>query len=269
MDLTISLWERKVLTNKVLWWLVPIVCFLTLVIFDFYCPGRISNNAVLYKPDHPQIKCELSGEEVRSLNRAWIGVRRLPVSVPSTPPEYILYDRDHKILLWRSTRMACNEEDVVFNLDGDSCRVLDQVIIRLETAVADRFGVIMPWEEVKSYFAMYCRAEIIDFETGKSFMVQRRGGRYHADCQPLTRQDTAIMKEIFGRWSWERRAAIVVVGGRRIAASMSGMPHGAGQIKDNDFDGHFCVHFWGSRVHTSGRVDPEHQRQVLKAAGKI
>ena len=52
------------------------------------------------------------------------------------------------------------------------------------------------------------------------------------------------MKEIYGEWSWERRAIIVVVGGRRIAASMAGMPHGAGLIKDNDFPGHFCVHFW-------------------------
>lgn len=234
----------------------------------FYNPGKILGDAVLLKTTYKQLPCQMTDEEARQLTRSWFWARRLPIAVPAGAPDYILKTGKNLIRIWRAARVACDQKEVVFNLPQPSCSVLDQIIIRLETMLADRFGVLMPWDEVKSYFAMYCRAEIIDLETGKSFQVQRRGGRYHADCQPLTRNDTRIMNEIYGRWSWDRRAIIVVVGGRRIAASMAGMPHGAGAIKDNDFNGHFCVHFWGSKVHTSGKVDPEHQKRVLEAAGR-
>ena len=53
------------------------------------------------------------------------------------------------------------------------------------------------------------------------------------------------MKTIYqGKWSWQRKAIIVELeDGRRLAASMHGMPHGAGAIRGNNFNGHFCVHF--------------------------
>ncbi|MGI6513378.1 MAG: hypothetical protein GX052_10025 [Syntrophomonadaceae bacterium] len=247
---------------------IVIVIMWFVVRLPFYYTGRIGDDAILMKTDHMQFPCPLTAGEERALTRSWYWARRLPVAVPVTPPDYILKTGDRSIRIWRAARVACDEKEVLFNLPPGSCILLDDVIIRLETMLADRFGELMPWDEVKAYFAMYCRAEIIDLETGKSFRVQRRGGRYHADCQPLTRDDTRVMKEIYGEWSWERRAIIVVVGGRRIAASMAGMPHGAGLIKDNDFPGHFCVHFWGSKVHATGKVDPEHQRRVLEAAGK-
>jgi len=233
----------------------------------FYYPGRIQD-AALVKTANIQITCSLTDREERELTRSWYWARRLPIAVPDSAPDYILKTSGRSIRIWRGARVACDEKEVLFNLTPGSCRVLDDVIIRLETMLADRFGELMHWDEAKLYFAMYCRAEVIDVETGKSFRVQRRGGTYHADCQPLTREDTRVMKEIYGEWSWKRRAIIVVVGGKRIAASMAGMPHGAGQIKDNDFPGHFCIHFFGSRVHASGKVDPEHQKRVLEAAGK-
>jgi hypothetical protein len=86
--------------------------------------------------------------------------------------------------------------------------------------------------------------------------------------QPLTAFDTAVMREIYGgRWSWARRPVLVEVGGHRLAASMNGMPHGAGSIGGNDFPGHFCIHFLLSEVHRSGRVDPQHLLAILAAAG--
>ena len=72
---------------------------------------------------------------------------------------------------------------------------------------------------------------VIDVETGKSFDVQRRAGSHHADVQPLTRKDTKVMKEIYhGHWSWRRRALLILAENRLLAASMHGMPHGAGCI---------------------------------------
>ncbi len=245
--------------------------FLIIIIISkllFYYPV-LGDNVEIIKTGHEKMPYRLSDKETRKLKYSWLFARRLPVAVPTVPPEYILEVGQNSIRIWRIARVACDKHEVVFNLPKNFCRVLDSVIIHLENMLAERFGEIMHWDEVKCYFAMYCRAKIIDVKTAKSFEVQRRGGSYHADCQPLTRNDTRIMKEIYGEWSWDRRAVIVVVGGKRIAASMSGMPHGAGLIKDNDFNGHFCVHFWGSKVHASRRVDPEHQNRVLEAAGKI
>lgn len=107
-------------------------------------------------------------------------------------------------------------------------------------------------------------------ETGLSFNVQRRAGNKHADVQPLTKEDTAIMKQIYnGTWSWQRKAIAVQTEDQLLAASMHGMPHGGDGIPDNNFPGHFCIHFLGSATHGSGNVDPEHQLMVYKAAGQL
>ncbi|NLW47601.1 MAG: LysM peptidoglycan-binding domain-containing protein [Firmicutes bacterium] len=111
-------------------------------------------------------------------------------------------------------------------------------------------------------------ARIIDVETGKSFQAKRLYGYYHADIEPLTKEDTRIMKEIYGgKWSWERRAVVVQVRKLFIAASINGMPHGGQSITDNDFNGQFCAHFLGSRVHQTGRIDLDHQAMIKHAYG--
>ena len=131
------------------------------------------------------------------------------------------------------------------------------------------YGALLVWEEVDKIFPMYATARITDIYTGASFNVQRREGSSHVDAQPLTAEDTAIMKKIYGgRWSWERKGIIVEVQGFRIAASMHGMPHGSGKIADNNFPGHFCIHFLGSLIHGGG-MDTQHHREILKAAGKL
>lgn len=128
-------------------------------------------------------------------------------------------------------------------------------------------GELLPWDQADRIFTS--RATVVDVKTGLSFRVQRRGGHNHADAEPLTPEDTAVMLMIYGgRWSWERRAVVVLVGGWAIAASMNGMPHGGQTITDNRFDGHFCIHFYGSRTHGTEQVDPEHQAMVMVAAGR-
>lgn len=134
---------------------------------------------------------------------------------------------------------------------------------------ADLYGEPLPWKEVNKLFPRYAAANVIDVETGKSFEVERRGGTYHADIQPVSAQDTAVLKEIYqGEWSWKRRAVVLEIGRRRIAASINGMPHGQGKIKGNNFPGHFCIHFLQSRVHASSKVDKAHQMMIWKAAGQ-
>lgn len=131
-------------------------------------------------------------------------------------------------------------------------------------------GEFLTWEEVDQIFYRYANATVIDVDTGLSFRVQRRGGTYHADVQPLTAKDTAIMHVIYdGQWSWKRKAIVLEVADRRIAASMNGMPHGSGAIRGNNFNGHFCIHFRDSKVHQSGKENLAHQMMIWKAAGRF
>lgn len=133
------------------------------------------------------------------------------------------------------------------------------------------YGELIPWEEADQLFPKFERARIVDVDTRLAFWVQRRAGSDHADVQPLTKQDTEIMKTIYqGKWSWQRKAIIVELeSGRRLAASMHGMPHGAGAIQGNNFNGHFCVHFSGSTTHGSKKPNTAHQIMVWKAADQF
>lgn len=123
------------------------------------------------------------------------------------------------------------------------------------------------WKIVDQVFARGDVATVTDVSTGITFRVIRSGGTNHADCQPLTAADTAKMKQAYGRsWSWNRRAIIVSIDGHRFAASQNGMPHGNQTIYNNNFPGHFCMHFLNSRTHETNWVDTAHQAAVSQAA---
>ncbi|MGI6668448.1 MAG: peptidoglycan-binding domain-containing protein [Acetivibrionales bacterium] len=133
-------------------------------------------------------------------------------------------------------------------------------------------------------------ATVYDIKTGKTFKIKRTYGTNHADCETLTKEDTAIMKAIYnGTWSWERRPVIVIVDDVKIAACMTGYPHagvdkyaanktvnsrsgGYGRgtnldaVKGNNMDGVFDIHFLGSKNHYNNKIDPKHQALVKEAA---
>lgn len=129
-------------------------------------------------------------------------------------------------------------------------------------------GEYLGWfDKVQGIFKKNAVAVVTDIMTGKSFSIKRLYGTNHADVEPLTKEDTAIMKSIYGSWSWDRRAVLVSIDGKIIAGSMNGMPHGEEQIKDNNFKGQFCIHFKGSKTHKGNKVDATHQAAVKQAAG--
>jgi LysM repeat protein len=134
----------------------------------------------------------------------------------------------------------------------------------------DTYGELIEWKYINDMFPMGSNVTLQDFETGRKFRIHHLFGQNHADCEPLTADDSAIMKDIFGgEWSWDRRAAIIWLDGQPVACSMAGMPHGTSQdIYGNDFDGHFCIHFLHSRTHGTEVIDPDHQAAVRQAAGQ-
>ncbi|WP_461613288.1 hypothetical protein [Clostridium sp. Marseille-QA1073] len=145
------------------------------------------------------------------------------------------------------------------------------------------------WGEAQYLYPIGSVAEIEDIYTGKTFKMKRTFGTNHADVEALTSNDTEVIKSIWGGFSWERRPIVVKINGRRIAASMAGMPHagndaypalsqapdlsdgyGTGQnldvVKDNNMDGVCDIHFLNSTRHKDGSVeavsDPEHQKNI-------
>lgn len=171
-------------------------------------------------------------------------------------------------------RYLIDKDNLIYDSTGQIVqpgKKLQELLTALEQKLRDRslYGEMIAWSEADKIFPRFARAQVQDFDSRLAFWVQRRAGRAHADVQPLTAEDTAIMKQIYGgKWSWKRRAILVKIKGRKLAASMNGMPHGAGSISGNNFPGHFCIHFYNSKTH-SGRVNLEHQIMVWKAAGKF
>lgn len=106
--------------------------------------------------------------------------------------------------------------------------------------------------------------------SGSSFRLRFYSLGRHADSEPLTAQDTAIMKAAWGgKFSWDEKPVYVLLpSGTWVLASMHCMPHLSGSIKDNDFDGHLCVHFPRTMEETA-KLDPKngvrHQKDIRKA----
>lgn len=150
------------------------------------------------------------------------------------------------------------------------------------------------WSQANLAFPRYSTATVRDVETGAEFRIKRTFGSNHADVEPLTKEDTMAIYRIWGGFSWDRRAVVIIVDGTYevLAASMNGMPHagldrypvltqvqnrsggfGAGlnfdMVKGNGMDGHLCLHFDGSHTHGSGQVSGSHQEMVQVAARYI
>lgn len=153
------------------------------------------------------------------------------------------------------------------------------------------YGELLDWfKEVQYIIPIGKDFKVTDVKTQKTFNLRRTYGVNHADVEALTSKDTKTIKEIWGEFSWVRRAVIVEVDGKRIAASLVAMPHagndkeprgvhttwrsenyGAGKnldaVKENDMDGHMDLHFFNSKGHANPVLNADHQRAVMVAAG--
>ncbi len=141
----------------------------------------------------------------------------------------------------------------------------------ISITLAQRAGVTgeveySSWDKIKGVFSKGTYATVVDVKTGITYKTYRFGGWYHADCVPASKADTAKMKKMYGgSWSWNRRAIWVVVGGHVYAASQNGMPHLPDVNKEDDFPGHYCIHFKGCMVHETSAPCPRHQACVVAA----
>jgi len=134
------------------------------------------------------------------------------------------------------------------------------------TLVTERLDWFADGEDT---FPRNATIQVKDCETGLVFKAKVLYGSNHLDAEPLTAADTDILLDINGgaSFSYRRRAVLVQYNGHVYAASIYCEPHGDQTITDNNFEGQFCLHFYGSKTHGSDRVDEDHKKceeQALK-----
>ncbi len=156
-----------------------------------------------------------------------------------------------------------------------------------QASAADSEILLLGWfDTVSDVFARGDAAYVTDLATGIRVEIARTGGTNHADCEAIDSTQTASLLQIAGgSWNWDRRPILVEVDGLRIAASMTLRPHagrddkpaltrvtnrsggfGTGTnydtIKDNSMEGHFDIHFYGSKTHVNNSKDVKHQAAI-------
>lgn len=105
---------------------------------------------------------------------------------------------------------------------------------------------LMQWyADIKAYLQRNPYFTVYEPVSGKQWNMKLYSAGHHADSEPVTAQDSATMYEVWGgEWSWDEKPVYVrLANGTWVIASMPNMPHLSGGIKDNNFDGHTCVHF--------------------------
>ena len=144
----------------------------------------------------------------------------------------------------------------------------EQIGIAATQIRRDRYGPkLLEWSYVRTILPRNTPVMITDVRTGITYWVNSFSHGSHADVFPVSPEDTAIIHSTFNnRWTWNTRPIWVHIDGRKIAASINGMPHGGGVNRDNNMNGHLCIHFRGSRTHSgSAAHERDHQNSVTEA----
>lgn len=204
-------------------------------------------------PGPPSESLPPSGSGVRPFE---VRAVRVMAELAGGRSETVEYDPQVIVLRWR---------DRALDPTLAAVRLLERYRGKLLALVQ---GEIVTWEVVDRLFPRNSSVTVVDAATGAEFELFRLGGSQHADVEPLSGDDAQVLRALYGgEYSWNRRAVLLVVGERRIAASINAMPHGRFRITENEFWGHHCLHALFSRIHKNERVDPRHLLMILAAAG--
>jgi opacity protein-like surface antigen len=154
----------------------------------------------------------------------------------------------------------------------------------------DFFKVNIPvWEEADNLIPVFSRFRVVDLKTKKTWEMMRTSGKYHADVETISKEDTKTMLSVFPKdVSFEEatyRPVIVEISGKKYGAALMGYPH-AGSLETkfkektnkrsggfgygtnwdynryNGTTGHFCLHFRGSIRHTDKESDEKAQKAI-------
>ena len=117
----------------------------------------------------------------------------------------------------------------------------------------------------------YCT--VYDPATGYSWTLRIMTKDAHMDAEPATADDTAIMNKAFGgQVTWTAKPVwVTFADGKTYIGSTHNVPHTPYHLKDNNFDGHLCVHFPISmeKAQEIGPYATSHQETINEAWDKL
>lgn len=123
------------------------------------------------------------------------------------------------------------------------------------------------YDKIKAIARSYPYATVYDFATGISWQIHIFSIGAHADYEPVTANDTAKMLKVFGGNTWNPRAVWVVFSnGSVYIGSTHSMPHDVQHNRNNNFEGHSCLHFprTQEQVTSIGSYATKHQEIIDK-----
>ena len=121
------------------------------------------------------------------------------------------------------------------------------------------------YDKIKAVARKYPYVTLYDFASGISWQGHIISLGAHADYEPVTANDTAKMVKAFGGNTWTPKAVWVVFSdGSVYLGSTHSMPHDVYHVKDNNFNGHSCIHFPRTQEQVSaiGPYATKHQETI-------
>lgn len=118
------------------------------------------------------------------------------------------------------------------------------------------------YDTVKAVAKKYPYATVYDYSTGISWQIHIFSVGAHADYEPVTANDTAKMLKAFGGNTWNPKSVWVKFSnGSVYLGSTHSMPHDVQHNRDNNFEGHSCLHFprTQAQVEAIGPYATKHQ----------
>lgn len=134
----------------------------------------------------------------------------------------------------------------------------------LEVEQDDEIKVLnIDWSVANAIIENYKPYRLIDIKSGISIMIERIGGKNHADIETIDSNNTMLLYEIYNnKLSWERRPMYLkYTDNVYLCCSLSGFPHGESK-GENNLNGHLCLHFKNSKTHGNNTIDKAHQKCV-------
>ena len=117
----------------------------------------------------------------------------------------------------------------------------------------------------------YC--SVYDPATGYTWTLRVMTKDAHMDAEPATAEDTAIMNKAFGgEVTWTPKPVwVTFADGKTYIGSTHNVPHTPYHLRDNNFDGHLCVHFPipMEKANEIGPYATSHQETINEAWDKL
>ena len=176
----------------------------------------------------------------------------------------------------------CEDHGIICNPSDMEAAFAKYTCVKADWWNSDIQGIFFQRTTSGGYTVSECVAQVYDIWTGLTYTIRRVGGDNHADIEPYTKEDTAILCQTQGVSDpsqidagtpyYKRRPCLLLVGTHLYACSMYAVPHDPGYRSDanhllnNGLNGYvMCLWFVNSKGHGSGKTDSDHAAAINTA----